>query len=368
MTQSPRVDLSANHIKKIDSLTGIRFYAAYVVLLAHLFGPHFQYLGVMGGVSVQLFFVLSGFVMYISYGNKILNGSEPFIRYLLLRIARLYPVYFLVLSLYLVVNIWLGYDYHEMIRLYFINLAMIQSWMGDTGSAFNVLNPPSWSVSNEMFFYLTFFLCLVVFKINTRFMLFICLFFIVTSIFIFCVRNGVDGYSFYWLSYVNPLYRINDFFAGCLLGVLYIQACNLSIQPAGVLKKILPTMSLILVIILYGIEYFIPNMSWYSSIVTRILACLFIMSLLYSHNGVVHWVLSKKISVYLGECSYSLYLIHHFVIFILIPILFKPYIDYIILMCCMKMIFPILFSVVIYKYYEKPIYSVLRNKIKYSRG
>ena len=62
--------------EKIESLTGIRFIAAYIVVLSHIFGGQYFVLRDMGGISVQLFFVLSGFVMYLNYADKINCGMS----------------------------------------------------------------------------------------------------------------------------------------------------------------------------------------------------------------------------------------------------------------------------------------------------
>ena len=58
------MQLLINH-EKIKSLTGIRFIAAYIVVLSHLFGEFSQILKEMGGISVQLFFCLIWFC-YVS--------------------------------------------------------------------------------------------------------------------------------------------------------------------------------------------------------------------------------------------------------------------------------------------------------------
>ena len=87
---------------KINSLTGLRFCAAYMVVISHVFGGYSLGINDSGGASVQLFFVLSGFVMYLNYAKKINSKSINFTRFYLLRWIRLYPVYFLSITAYLI--------------------------------------------------------------------------------------------------------------------------------------------------------------------------------------------------------------------------------------------------------------------------
>lgn len=113
----------------------------------------------MGGVSVQLFFVLSGFVMYLNYADKIKIQHISFKKFMLFRIYRLYSVYFLSITLYLILMLDLNYDsysFGHLKKLYLVNILMLQSWFGSMAVAFSPINSPSWSVSDEIFFYLRF--------------------------------------------------------------------------------------------------------------------------------------------------------------------------------------------------------------------
>lgn len=140
---------------KIDSLTGIRFVAGYIVVLSHVFGSQSFGITEMGGVSVQLFFVLSGFVMCLNYEDKIKSSQISFSKFILLRLSRLYPVYLLTNALCVV--FFLKWAKLSVLVKYFIaNSLMVQSWAGNVELAFNQVNAPCWSVSDEMFFYIVF--------------------------------------------------------------------------------------------------------------------------------------------------------------------------------------------------------------------
>lgn len=83
---------------KLDQLTGLRYFAALLVFLSHInwdgYSEHIQILFESGYVGVSFFFLLSGFVLSYSYGEKIQNHSLSFIKYALLRLARLTPLHF----------------------------------------------------------------------------------------------------------------------------------------------------------------------------------------------------------------------------------------------------------------------------------
>ncbi|WP_339799563.1 acyltransferase [uncultured Marinobacter sp.] len=117
---------------------------------------------------VDLFFVLSGFVMAYAYSEKILAGMG-FSRYLALRLGRLYPLHLFTLMLwvpyvllkqYLYLSGFGGTDQlvDNNVSTFFSNLMLIHA-MGIHDSL--SWNQPSWSISTEFFAYLVFFVLTV---------------------------------------------------------------------------------------------------------------------------------------------------------------------------------------------------------------
>jgi peptidoglycan/LPS O-acetylase OafA/YrhL len=116
-------------------------------------------------IFVDLFFVLSGFIMAHAYGEKI-RGGMGFGEYLALRLGRLYPLHLFTLGLwvpYILVKQHLyetgfgGTDQMDDNNLwtFFTNLLLIHA-MGVNDSL--SWNQPSWSISTEFFAYIAFFL------------------------------------------------------------------------------------------------------------------------------------------------------------------------------------------------------------------
>lgn len=153
----------------IRSLTGIRGIAALWVVIYHLtiWGGH-RLSGPAGNVlssgylAVDLFFILSGFVISLSYGGFFeRDTSAPaFLSFMLRRIARIYPLYLLILvaayALPGLFHIHLFEQTEFSLSQWLSNLTMSQELL-----SVDSINSPSWSVSAEFCSYLIFpFLCL----------------------------------------------------------------------------------------------------------------------------------------------------------------------------------------------------------------
>lgn len=113
---------------------------------------------------VDLFFVLSGFVMAYAYGDKI-RGGMGFGEYLALRLGRLYPLHFFTLMLwvpYILVKQYLyesgfgGTSQLDENNLFtFTSNLFLVHGLGINDSL--SWNQPSWSISTEFFAYIVFF-------------------------------------------------------------------------------------------------------------------------------------------------------------------------------------------------------------------
>jgi peptidoglycan/LPS O-acetylase OafA/YrhL len=169
----------------IRQLTGIRFVAAFWVLLYHLQDPLGR-LGVMdivvlsdvirvGRLGVDLFFALSGFIITHTYLTRLgprIAGSAT-LEFWWLRLARIYPVHFVMLNvagLAVVAQAWVTGVEKERPWLnawdYVRNLLLIQEWGPHPERGWNVV---AWSLSMEWLAYLVFpILVLVLFALRKR--------------------------------------------------------------------------------------------------------------------------------------------------------------------------------------------------------
>lgn len=158
---------SADHrpVAAIPPLTSLRFFAAMVVVVFHYNPDKFATLpGVFqswletGYEAVTFFFVLSGFVLYYVYAESGFAQRGSLRRFLYARFGRLAPAYFLALAIalpiYLEESLGEGDLTSAQLAVHIaLVLTALQSWWPDAALAWN---PPSWSMSVEWFFYLTF--------------------------------------------------------------------------------------------------------------------------------------------------------------------------------------------------------------------
>jgi peptidoglycan/LPS O-acetylase OafA/YrhL len=148
-------------LNKIDRLTSVRGFAALYVVLFHCQGlvagfnlTPWTNLVEKGYLAVDFFFVLSGFIIAYVYAAEFDAGSGDYRRFLWLRLARVYPVHLVMLAV--VFGLWGFGDsllFTNTPRTLASNALLVHSWGISRKLSFNF---PSWSVSAEWFAYLAF--------------------------------------------------------------------------------------------------------------------------------------------------------------------------------------------------------------------
>jgi peptidoglycan/LPS O-acetylase OafA/YrhL len=146
---------------EVRAFTGIRGIAALYVAVYH-FGLFYIFRGgarnVLGHgyIAVDLFFMMSGFVMALTYRGLFAGGPLPrnMMDFLGKRIARIYPLYVIASVAALIAVIWAGLSASAdqiTVTKFVSNLLMVQSW-GISDSYVG----PGWSISTEWAAYLIF--------------------------------------------------------------------------------------------------------------------------------------------------------------------------------------------------------------------
>lgn len=143
----------SNHKGRIEELEGLRGIAALSVLLYHSsaqlqpLGAPFAWLMAwvepLGGLAVMVFFILSGFV--IGYIHDEPWNRTNVLTYLLRRLIRLYPIYFIALLLSFQVARQSLFSWG-----FFVHLAFLQGTLSPVISS----NGPLWSLHYEVIYYL----------------------------------------------------------------------------------------------------------------------------------------------------------------------------------------------------------------------
>lgn len=109
---------------------------------------------------MEMFLMISGFLIMMRYGDTLLASRSSVARFLLRRVARLYPLYLATLAFFVVIGLlfalgfghsnWPGrYDFD----LLPANILLIQAWGVTDRLTFNYV---AWTLSAEWFCYLTF--------------------------------------------------------------------------------------------------------------------------------------------------------------------------------------------------------------------
>lgn len=147
---------------RIDSLTGVRFLVAFGILIHHFgedLGRRAEWVArFLESLSscVSFFFVLSGFILV--HSSDATRRTPAWRSFMVSRLARVYPLYLLGLTVMLVP--FLKYDtpypdweWWETPASLCLSLLGMQAWVPRYSS---LINGPGWSLSAEIFFYASF--------------------------------------------------------------------------------------------------------------------------------------------------------------------------------------------------------------------
>jgi len=151
----------------LDWVQLLRGVAAVLVVLAHarsslLDTPAIglaDALLVPGALGVDLFFIISGFIMcYTSTGND--GSGREVLRFIVRRFARVWPVYAAVtlLSVWVLYNGYLNVPDNR--RTLWHTLAMLPA-QPQQAPYFGLTSPVAWTLAFEMYFYLVFATCML---------------------------------------------------------------------------------------------------------------------------------------------------------------------------------------------------------------
>jgi peptidoglycan/LPS O-acetylase OafA/YrhL len=145
---------------RLDALTPLRFAAATLVVAAHgadrlgfTLGPVWPY---AMGSAVSFFFVLSGFVLAYNYAS--LGRGAPTRRYLVMRVARIWPMHLLGLAAALAMipsHAWVQPGIDPTIAAALV-VTLTQTWFTLIPGYAGAYNAPAWTLSVDVFCYLVF--------------------------------------------------------------------------------------------------------------------------------------------------------------------------------------------------------------------
>ena len=308
------MDTKAKPVAHLPALTSIRGFAAIWVLLFHLryevrhFFPEFyrstQGFWKSGFLGVDLFFVLSGFVIALNYQARFnVVRLSVITSFMIKRFARIYPVYLacLMCTLFVVLGFYFfEYPYKHMDR--FTGWGFLQSLTMTQVLSFPIprqWNLVAWSVSAEWFAYLCFpFLAFGATKLRGHGSRVIVL--ILLCVLYVWVMSVVQRPSAMELG----LFRIaGGFTMGVVLcGFKDVYSEKRSHQPiwGGVVFLLLASIPFLYVL---STNHRVPSVTWGPIVFLPIIFAL-------AQPGAEWRVMNSSKAIYLGQVSYSLYMIH----------------------------------------------------------
>lgn len=331
--------------------------AALLVVVSHAYAPaaiyaggktFLQPIGEIGAIGVDMFFIISGFIMvYITknrFGPKFIN------EFIWDRLARIVPLYWIVTTIVLIALLLIPKGFGKL-RLNDWNWVLYSylfiPYRNSAGELFPLM-PSGWTLSYELYFYVA--ICVSMLFIRRYIFLTTSMFFITLYIAsMSCGHIPVLG---------SPLFL--EFLAGAALATIYSN-WMFSSKLIAWLCFILST---IIIYFVSEFKHWFPGGDEYDGyrfVFYGVPAFIFIFSLLMMEQANIK---SPKIMVKLGDASYSLYLWHWLIV---IP-MFKIWHHYglqqhispnvcIVVICGAS----ILISICSYHVLEKPITRFLKE-------
>jgi len=300
----------------LPALTSLRFFAAAVVVIYHLStlgfidGDPYKKFQLSNGVS--FFYVLSGFILQHSYSSRMATTSYR--EFMFMRIARIWPLHMAVVIIILCAGLFSGRQFDG--QNLFLVVTLMQSWLPDPVTHFGI-NGVSWSISDELFFYAVF--PLSTWLVRRSAIGFFVVIAAILPIYFWQLPIVTDDGIRNGLYAINPISRLPEFLLGvltCHLGQRWILLSGTSRSILWTLAEIASIISVIaLNVAVVPLSNFVYQIFghgttvWFYSAGTAPAFCLCILVFAIG-RGYISRLLSNRVPVFLGEISFSLYLVH----------------------------------------------------------
>jgi len=317
------------HSGEIKALTGLRIIAAVWVVLFHFrpmlhdaaprFGDALAPVLNCGAQGVDLFFILSGFVLTWNYLDRMGPSwsGRAALRFLWLRLARVWPVYLVTLhlaALWVIFTLHVGHvpsqDVSQLTAISYVRqLLLVQLWFQPyfDGSSWD---GPAWSISAEWLAYLMFaLLVVVIFRIahvtRARTLMGLALICSLPPVLMLLV-SGHFYTPWSWLPRI-----VMQFIAGAL-----VAAAARRLRQTDRTRRAAGYLSVLLIVAIVGVLYLfaghpVPGMVDSGGLVDVLFVPL--VATLAVGAGTLPWLLSTGLLVFGGRISFCLYMVHELV-------------------------------------------------------
>lgn len=298
---------------RLDSIQVLRGVAAMLVVLFHF--RHYindvypikdlgDRLFLFGEAGVDIFFVISGFIIVYSSRNR---EKNTFAEFSIKRFFRLYPLYFIVLTIYLASYHDEAFSLVNIIKSYLlipIDYNGKAPWFG-LSTIYT-----AWTLTYESYFYIVFAISIL---ISHKYRVIVCSSIILLvmyfsqvnsygefSLIALAGKNDFNGLIYNFLFASSPL--IVDFILGMFVAYLYIYY-EKQIKPHEVITFVfMMILTISLIFMVSHATASVGPLSWGWCSVGIVLSLLII-----SRNLSINY---PRWMIYLGEMSYSIYINH----------------------------------------------------------
>lgn len=318
------------------ALTGVRAIAAYLVFIHH-FGlefraPWVRFLSREMHIGVTVFFVLSGFLIYYAYQHKTINKTFA-LSYFRNRVARVYPVYFVIVLIMSLVTFYDGESLRTVIGHFILQVTFIR---GFSDAYVFIGIGQGWSLTVEETFYFMFPLFLLGFR-RGGFWRYLGLTYLMGLI-LLSIGTWIDFRGFFTPTRFMILYtfwgRAAEFFFGMFLARYLIQSSPSRhdiVKQGGAVRTWVGIAGIVACLVLMaqiGVwsNAFFGLYTPYGMLINNLLLPIFIVLLFWGlivEQTVIRSFLAHPLIELLGRSSYVFYLIH------LVPLqtVFFPFIE-----------------------------------------
>ncbi len=281
----------------------MRGVAAIAVLLFHVLATDRAWIFPSGGLAVDFFFILSGFVIAYAYEDRLIHGFSKR-RFVIARLIRLYPL--IVAGAVLgFIGYYKIYSRPELSLAFITGLLLLPSPLSpqSEGGMAIAINPPSWSLSFEIIINLIY--MLIVRYLSNRLLVLIL---IVSALALIATIFAFDGATFgsQWSDFALGFARVSfPFFAGVAVYRLWA---------AGALSSIGVPWFVVFGILLAAFQ--IPQVPGLSAATDALVIVLVFPVIVALGSKVTLNTTGAAICNLLGELSYPIYIlqggiVHH---------------------------------------------------------
>jgi len=281
-------------VATVVTIQYLRAVAAGLIAFQHAMGiqAFLYYTAHFGTVGVDLFFMISGFIMWTTTRHN-MRGPGAFWR---ARMIRIVPLYWLFTTAYVVAALVTPESFF---KLKLDPVHIIKSYLFIPAQHPNLpfaapVFTLGWTLNYEAFFYLFFGLCLLIASLRARFVVLAVIFSTLVALGAWLQPTGpILG------SYLDPI--MLEFLAGIVLAILapYLARCG------AMLGALLFCAGVVWIAVVYGYDMALPRLV--SHAIPSIMAVTGALML-------EPWARAhpSRIGLLLGDASYSIYLAHPF--------------------------------------------------------